>query len=245
MKAILLGAGYATRLYPLTREKPKPLLPVGGIPIIQRIMGRILSVKDLDGIYIVTNHRFFSNYNSWLSEYKPQKKLPDIRIFDDGSISPDDRLGAIGDIQFVIKNAKIKDDLLVVAGDNIIEFDVTPFINFAHKNGSTVGLKDLKKSELISKYGAVTIDSRNKIIDFEEKPPQPKTTLISIGLYYFLKKHLSLMDDYVKSGHNPDAPGYYVQWLHKQIDLYGYVIDGPWFDIGDIDSYNDANRMFA
>src|SRR3990170_7137173 len=134
MKAILLGAGYATRLYPLTREKPKPLLPVGGIPIIQRIIGRILSVKDLDGIYIVTNHRFVSNYNSWLSGYKPQKKMPNIHIFDDGSISPDDRLGAIGDIQFVIKNAKIKDDLLVVAGDNIIEFDVTPFINFAHKN---------------------------------------------------------------------------------------------------------------
>lgn len=243
VKVLLLGAGYATRLYPLTRERPKPLLPIGGIPILQRIIERILSLKGLDAIYIVTNHRFANNYHNWLNNYKLQKKIATpIEIFDDMTISNDDKLGAIGDIQFVIDKANIKDDLLIVAGDNLLEFDINPFIRFAQEHGSSVGLKNLKNKDLVSHYSVLEIDKKNKIIYFEEKPPSPRSTLISIGLYYFIAKHVGLIKKYLKEGHNPDAPGYYIQWLHRQIDLHGYVFEGEWFDIGDIDSYNKANE---
>lgn len=245
MKALLLGAGYALRLYPLTRDRPKPLLPVGGIPIIQRVLERVLAVPGLEVIYIVSNHRFVSNYYNWLADYRSKNRPPiPIDVYDDMTSSPDDRLGAIGDINFVIKNAKIKDDLLVVAGDNLIEFDLAPFVTFATKRGSSVALKDIGASKLISQYSVVQLDQDNMIIDFEEKPPIPKGSLVSTGMYYFFADTLPMIQQYLELGYNPDAPGYYVQWLYKKIKLYGYIVEGIWFDIGDIDSYKEANDYF-
>lgn len=245
MKCLLLGAGYATRLYPLTKDRPKPLLPVAGVPILQRICERVLKLKGLDAIYVVTNHRFAPHYYNWLRDYQNHRALPvPIEIYDDLTTCPDDRLGAIGDIQFVIQNAKIEDDLLVIAGDNLIQFDLSALAAAAEAHGSSVtGLKDMKSRKSVSLYGAVEIDKKGRIVDFEEKPPRPRTPLISIGVYYFLKKHLPLFRQYLEAGHSKDAPGYYLQWLHKEIDLYGHVIEGDWFDIGDIDSYNLANEM--
>jgi glucose-1-phosphate thymidylyltransferase len=247
MKCLLLGAGYATRLYPLTRERPKPLLPVAGIPMLQRIVERVNAVSDIDRIYVVTNHRVVGHYYNWLRDYTLQKgSLPKlIEIFDDLTTSPDDRLGAIGDIQFVIKNAKIEDDLLVISGDNLFTFDLNDFVAFARPKGSAVCLKDLKSKKLVSLYGAVEVDKTGKVVDFEEKPPKPATTLISVGVYHFAKPHLPLLGQYLEEHHKPDAPGYYLQWLHQEIDLYGYVIQGEWFDIGDIDSYNKANDLYS
>ena len=244
MKALLLGAGYATRLYPLTKDRPKPLLPVAGIPILTRITEKLFSIKELDGIYVVTNHRFAANYYNWLRDYQVQRALPvPIEIFDDLTTSPDDRLGAVGDIQFVVKNAKLDDDLIVIAGDNLIEFSMTDFVAAAKPKGTAVCLKDLKSTKLVSLYGAVTVDKNGKLTDFEEKPPRPKTTLVSIGVYHFAKQHLPLFGEFLAAGTGKDAPGYYLQWLHRKIDVFGHVIDGDWFDIGDIDSYNQANEM--
>lgn len=244
MKCLLLGAGYATRLYPLTRERPKPLLPVAGVPILQRICEQIFKVKGIDTIYVVTNHRFVSHYYNWLRDYQNHRALPvPIEIYDDLTNTPDDRLGAIGDIQFVIQNAKIDDDLLVIAGDNLIQFDLQGFVNAAQAKGTSVCLKDLKSKKLVSLYGAVEVNKQGKIVGFEEKPPKPQTTLISIGVYCFKKQDLPLFKQYLEEGHSKDAPGYYLQWLHEQIDVIGYVIDGEWFDIGDIDSYNKANEI--
>ncbi len=244
MKCLLLGAGYATRLYPLTRERPKPLLPVAGVPILQRICEKIFKVKGLETIYVVTNHRFAGHYWNWLRDYQTQRALPvPIEIYDDLTTSPDDRLGAIGDIQFVIQNAKIDDDLLVVAGDNLFEFDLQDFSVFAASKGSAVCLKDLKSRELVSLYGAVEVDKGGRIVDFEEKPPKPRTTLISVGVYHFARKHLPHFKQFLEEGRSKDAPGYYIQWLHEKIDLFGYVVEGEWFDIGDIDSYNRANEV--
>jgi glucose-1-phosphate thymidylyltransferase len=247
MKCLLLGAGYATRLYPLTRERPKPLLPVGGIPMLQRIVEEVNRVPDVDRIYVVTNHRFVSHYYNWLRDYTLQKgSLPKIiEIFDDLTTSPDDRLGAIGDINFVLKNAKVDDDLLVIAGDNLFTFQLNDFISFAReKKSSAVCLKDLKSKKLVSLYGMVEVDKNQKIVDFEEKPPKARTTLISIGVYYFSRQHLPLFTTYLEQRHSPDAPGFYLQWLYQQIDFYGYVIKGDWYDIGDIDSYTDANKLY-
>lgn len=246
MKCLLLGAGYATRLYPLTRERPKPLLPVGGIPMLQRIVEQVDKVSEVDRIYVVSNHRFVGHYYNWLRDHTQRKKIlpKPIEIFDDLTGTPDDRLGAIGDIQFVIRGAKIDDDLLVISGDNLFTFPLSEFVAFARPRGSAVCLKDLKSKKIVSLYGAVEVDKDFKIVNFEEKPPQPKSTLISLGVYFFSRAHLPLVADFLENRHSPDAPGYYLQWLHEQIDLYGHVVQGEWFDIGDIDSYNKANDLF-
>jgi glucose-1-phosphate thymidylyltransferase len=244
MKCLILGAGYATRLYPLTRERPKPLLPVAGVPILQRICEEVFKVKGIDRIYLVTNHRFAPHYYNWLRDYETHRALPvPVEIYDDLSNSPEDRLGALGDIQFVVQNARIEDDLLVIAGDNLFEFPLQSFLDAAAGKGSAVCLKDLKSKKLVSLYGAIEIDAKGKVVDFEEKPPRPRSTLISVGVYLFGKAHLPLIRQYLEEGYKKDAPGYYLQWLHKQVDVHGHVIDGEWFDIGDIDSYNLANEM--
>jgi glucose-1-phosphate thymidylyltransferase len=244
MKCLLLGAGYATRLYPLTKDRPKPLLPVAGVPILQRICEQLFKVKALDKVYVVTNHRFAPHYYNWLRDYQNHRALPvPIEIFDDLTTTPDDRLGAIGDIQFVIQNAKVDDDLMVIAGDNLIEFSLQDFVEAAQPKGTAACLKDLKVKKKVSLYGAVEVNKQGRVIDFEEKPPRPRTTLISIGVYFFSKAHLPLFRQYLEEGHSKDAPGFYLQWLHKQIDVHGHVIDGEWYDIGDIDSYNAANEI--
>jgi len=245
MKCLILGAGYATRLYPLTREKPKPLLPVGGVPMLTRIIRRLVSIKGLDKIYIVINHKFVNNYEGWLGNYKEKESSKPIEILDDGTDSNDTRLGAIGDIHFVLKKENIRDDLLVVAGDNLFDFDLTPFIKFARKNkSSAIGIKDIKDKKFVSLYSTCQLNEKSVVVDFEEKPQFPKTTLISIAIYFFLKKHLGLFKEYVDAGNNLDAPGYYIAWLYKRIPLLGFIFGGRWFDIGDIDSYNKANSEF-
>lgn len=244
MKCLLLGAGYATRLYPLTRERPKPLLPVAGVPILQRICEQVFKVKTLDKMYVVSNHRFAGHYWNWLRDFQNHRALPvPIEIYDDLTNTPDDRLGAIGDIDFVIKNAKVDDDMMIIAGDNLIQFSLQDFAAAAQPKGTAVCLKDLKDKKLVSLYGAVEVDKDGKVVDFEEKPPKPRTTLVSIGVYYFSKAHLPLFRQYLQMGNSKDAPGYYLQWLHKQIPVHGHVVDGDWYDIGDIDSYNTANEM--
>jgi len=245
MKALLLGAGYATRLYPLTKERPKPLLPVGGVPILQRIVGKLAGVKEIDTAYIVTNHRFVSHYYNWLRDFQAQKKTgPAIEIFDDLTTSNDDRLGAVGDIDFVIKHAKIDEDLLVVAGDNLFDFSMAEFLAFARPKKAAVALYDVKSKALASLYGIVTTAKDGRITDFEEKPPVPSATLACVGVYYFAKEHLGQIRQYLGEGQKRDAPGYYIEWLHARIPLYGWVMTGSWYDIGDIDSYTKANELY-
>src|SRR5258706_1256543 len=244
MKALLLGAGYATRLYPLTRERPKPLLPIGGVSILERICEKLFKVPGLDRIFIVTNHRFAGHYYSWLRDFHGGKPPIPIEIFDDLTTSNDDRLGAIGDIDFVIHHAKIDDDLMVIAGDNLFEFSLAEFVKFAKAKGSAVCIKDLKSKDLASLYGVVKVNKAGKIVDFEEKPPVPESTLIAIGVYYYGKPTLKLLRQYLEEGHKKDAPGDFVAWLHGQIELYAWPVKGEWYDIGDIDSYNKANEQY-
>jgi glucose-1-phosphate thymidylyltransferase len=244
MKCLLLGAGYATRLYPLTRERPKPLLPVGGVPILQRICDALTGVPGLDRIYVVTNHRFAAHYYNWLRELGATR-IP-IEIFDDMTMSNDDRLGAIGDMDFVIRHAKIDDELLVIAGDNLFEFDLADFTKFARdRRASAVAVKDLKSRERASLYGVVELDKKGRILDFEEKPPVPQSTHVAIGMYCFAKEHVPLIRHYLEEGHNKDQPGHYIAWLHKEVPVYGFPVKGDWYDIGDIDSYNQANELYA
>jgi len=247
MKCLLLGAGYATRLYPLTRERPKPLLPIGGVPILQRIVEKVYAAGAVDHLYIVTNHRFTGHYWNWKRDFEAhRRKLPaPIDVFDDLTTSNEDRLGAIGDIDFVIRNAKIDDDLLIISGDNLFDFALKDFLTPAKKKRAAVALYDVKSKELASLYGIVSVAKDRRITDFVEKPPAPESTLACIGVYYFGREHVPLFRQYLEEGGKKDAPGYYIEWLHRQIPLFGWVIPGTWYDIGDIDSYNKANELYV
>ncbi|HVE38609.1 MAG TPA: nucleotidyltransferase family protein [Planctomycetota bacterium] len=243
MHALILGAGYATRLYPLTVDRPKPLLPVGGVPILQRICGQIASAGKVEKIHVVTNHRFASHYEQWLKEYGSRNapRVP-IVIHDDQTTTPENRLGAIGDLQFVLEKGRVDDDLVVIAGDNLISGSLTPFLECGRSKGAAVGLKDLRSKQLVSLYGVVETDSENRVVGFQEKPAEPRSTLIAVGLYYFPRATLPLVRTYLDLGSGKDAPGYYLQWLHRRIPVYGHVLDGEWFDIGDLDSYHRADE---
>jgi glucose-1-phosphate thymidylyltransferase len=243
MHALILGAGYATRLYPLTVDRPKPLLPIGGVPILQRICGQLAAAGFFETIHVVSNHRFAPHYERWHQEFRSRHALRvPIVIHDDLTTTPENRLGAIGDLQFVIEKARLADDLVVMAGDNLIDGSLAPFLESARAKGATVGLKDLGSKERVSLYGVVETASDGRILGFQEKPPQPRSTLIAVGLYYFPSTTLPLVRTFLDLGSGKDAPGYYLQWLHREIPVFGHVLEGEWFDIGDLDSYRRADE---
>ncbi|HVR86346.1 MAG TPA: nucleotidyltransferase family protein [Planctomycetota bacterium] len=246
MDALILGAGYATRLYPLTKSRPKPLLPVGGVPIIERICRQLTELNPLETIYIVSNHTFVDQYEAWLTDYGRRHPSPPlIALYDDQTTTPDNRLGAIGDIRFVIEHAALQNDLLVIAGDNLIDGSLTEFVASAKTRGTTVGLKDFRRPEKVSLYGVVELSPDERIVGFEEKPTQPRSTSVAVGLYYFPRKTLPLVQQYLDSGLSKDAPGYYLQWLHRVTPVFGFTLPGDWYDIGDLDSYRQADDRMS
>ena len=244
MKALLLAAGYATRLYPLTLNQPKPLLPVAGRPVIEFILDIVEPIKELDEIFIVTNQKFTPHFEDWCKKYPSHKK---IAIVNDGTTTNDDRLGATGDIEFVVREKLVSDDLLVLAGDNIFRTPLDEFINFSlsKRPSASIGLYDVKDKVLAKKYGIVAIDKNSKVVDFKEKPKNPASTLAAKCLYFFPKEKLGLMKEYLSTGANEDAPGFFLEWLSKKDIMFGYVFrDEKWFDIGDVKSYKEANKIF-
>ncbi|MBU4149683.1 MAG: nucleotidyltransferase family protein [Candidatus Omnitrophica bacterium] len=244
MKALLLAAGYATRLYPLTLDKPKPLLPVAGKPVLEYMLDIAEPLKEVDEIFVVTNHKFAVYFEEWSKGYKSNKKIV---VVDDGTLSNDDRLGATGDIEFVIKDKGIKDDLLVLAGDNIFNTPLEGFLSFSYSKRPSVsiGLYDVKDLELAKKYGIVSLDKNNRVLEFQEKPANPLSTLAAKCLYFFPKENLDVLRAYLNTDNSGDAPGYFLQWLCKKEHMYGYIFqDEKWFDIGDKESYEEANKAF-
>lgn len=245
MKALILAAGYATRLYPLTKEYPKPLLEVKGRPIIDYIIDKLNKVLVIDEIYIITNSKFIVTFGKWLKTLKSSKK---ITLIDDLTKSNKDRLGAIGDINFVVKKRNIGDDLLVIGGDNLFSGSLKGFLAFCRKNSlaASIGLYRLKQKKDASRYGVAQLDKNNKIISFEEKPDKPKSSLVAMCLYYMPKNYLSLINKYIHSKKKKtDATGSYMAWLKEKSDVYGYVFGGSWFDIGDYKFLNAAKKSFA
>jgi glucose-1-phosphate thymidylyltransferase len=219
---------------------------VGGIPILERICGQLGEAGTIETIHVVTNHRFAGHYEQWLREYRSRRRPPcEVRIHDDRTTTPENRLGAIGDIQFVLETAPIGNDLLVIAGDNLIGGSLSPFLATAAARGASVGLKDLRSKRLVSLYGVVETGEDGRILGFEEKPAEPKSTLIAIGLYYFPASTLPLIRRYLDLGNSKDQPGYYLQWLHRQTPVFGHVRDGEWYDIGDLESYRAADETMT
>ncbi len=243
MKALILAAGYATRLYPITKEYPKPLLKVGERPIIDYIIDKLDAIAWIDEIFVVTNSKFYLEFRKWKEHLNPGKRVV---VVDDLTKSHADRRGAIGDIDFVIKKKNIREDLLVIGGDNLFEGGLADFLACArsHKTHPVIGVYDIKDKALSNKYGVIKMNGRNRIIDFQEKPGIPKSTLVAMCLYYFPRNCLTLIKEYLNTKDKHDATGFYIDWLRKAIPVYGFVFDGCWYDIGDHKFYQEAKESF-
>lgn len=233
MKALILAAGYATRLRPLTDTIPKQLLPVGGRPMVDWILDRIEETS-ADEIHLVTNARFAADFERWAVG-------KDVRVHNDGTTSNEDRLGAIGDIAFV----GLDDDLLAIAGDNLFDYSLADYESYWRaKGGSAVAVHDVRDRELARRYGIVDVDADDRITNFVEKPADPPTTLCATATYLYRREHAALVSTYLAEGNPHDQPGNFVAWLHKREPVYAYRFSGAWYDIGDHAQLLEAdNRM--
>jgi glucose-1-phosphate thymidylyltransferase len=227
VNAIILAAGYATRLRPLTDTWAKELLPVGGTPIIDRIVDKLGEVDDVDEIHVVTNARKAPAFLEW-------SRGRDVIVHDDGTTSNEDRLGAIGDMLFVIDHAGLDDDLLVIAGDNLFDFRLADLVAYWRTKGvaSAVAVRDVGSLELASQYGVVDLADDGKIRSFVEKPADPASSLAATASYVFHREHARLIRAYLEGEHGSDQPGRFVGWLHRHEPVYGWVFHETWFDIG-------------
>ena len=252
MKIILLCAGYATRLYPLTQDTPKPLLSIGERPILEWIFDRVREVKEVEAVYIVTNHRFAGHFEKWARCLAPVG-VPGtfcwpIEIIDDQTTTNENRLGAIGDLAYVLKAKKIgAEDLLVLAGDNFFDFDLRHFVEKSRSchPHPVIAAYDVEDRTLARQYGLVKTDPSGKVVEFYEKPENPPTTLASCGLYWLPGATRVLLDRYLASGNNSDQPGHYMRWLAETSGLYAVSLKGRWLDIGDHASYKRANTLLG
>jgi glucose-1-phosphate thymidylyltransferase len=244
VKAVVLAAGYATRLQPLTESKSKMLLPLAGRPMLDYLVDRIEAVPDVEEIHLVTNARFAPDFEHWAAA-RSGARVP-IRVHDDGTTSNDDRLGAIGDLQFTIDQAALDDDLLIVAGDNLFDFDLRDLIEFwrAKDDGSTIAVREIDDRELLRQYSVIEVDEKGRVVSLVEKPDEPVGTLAGVAIYVLRREHVALVRRYLDEGNVPDQPGRLFVWLYPRVPVYAYRFPGDWLDIGDRDQLLEAdNRM--
>ena len=246
MKVLILAAGYATRLYPLTLTQPKPLLPVAGKPMIEYVLDNLAPVGGLERVYVVTNAKFAGHFQEWADAYHAGHPRLDVTIVNDGSTDDSNKLGAIGDLHLVLTRERMDDDLIVVAGDNLFSQSLEAFGRYGREVGAPVlAVYDVGDLEQIRRYNAITIDANRRITFFEEKPKQPTSTITGIALYYYPAAIVPLIQQYIAEGNNPDQPGRLVQWLYPRVPFYTWPVPGLWYDIGSKETLEEANRIFA
>ncbi len=244
MKAIILAAGYATRMYPLTRDTPKTLLPVNGRPILEYILDRISEVSDINEAVIVTNNKFHGKFVEWQKAYSAPSGLL-LRILNDGTNRNEDRIGSVGDIEFAVRNLGIREDFMVVNSDNLFSFDLCGILgSMIEKKRAIVGVYDVGDLGIARQKGNPLLDGEGRIIDFREKDPETKSTLCSTGIYCFPARTIDSIRRYLAEGNSLDRSGDFIAWLHKKEEVYGHVFDnGYCFDIGTKESYEEAERF--
>jgi len=242
MKCMFLVAGYATRLFPLTINQPKALLEIGGRPILDYVLDQVNEIDAIDEIVVISNNKFFPHFCEWAESKDNQKP---IIVVNDNTMDDATKLGAIGDIDFAIDSAGINDDLMVLAGDNLFTFQLQDFYDFFMKNQKdciTVHLVE-EISEL-QRMGVAQLDDNGLVLDMEEKPQVPKSNTAVDPFYIYKKSTLPLIKKYLAEGNNPDAPGNFPSWLHKQQDVIAHWIDGFSIDIGTVANYEYVNEHF-
>jgi glucose-1-phosphate thymidylyltransferase len=213
MKAIILAAGYATRLYPLTKDKPKGLLDIAGRPIIDYILAEIRTLPGIDGICVVTNDRFYGHYLNW----RDASGEKDVIVLNDETDSELNKRGAIGDIDFVIKSLTYDDELFIIAGDNFFTFKLMDYYAFYRsKDSDCVCAKEMHELELLRQVAVAEVDERGKLISLVEKPREPSSNLGVYAAYFYTRETAKLVDTYLKEGNNPDSPGHFPVWLYTE-----------------------------
>ncbi len=247
MNILILAAGYATRLYPLTLTKAKPLLDVSGKPMLEWVIDNLAPIDGIEKVYVVTNSKFAADFQAWADQYNASHPKLAFEIINDGSTSDGDKLGAIGDISLCISRANLADsDLIVVAGDNLFSQSLEDFGRFCkEKNQPVLGLYDVGSLDQAKKYGVVAVNNDGVITSFEEKPAEPKSTLIGIALYYYPKATIPSFATYLAAGNNPDQPGRFVQWLYQQTPVQTWQVPGTWYDVGSKETLEEANQIFT
>jgi glucose-1-phosphate thymidylyltransferase len=239
VKALLLAGGYATRLRPITDTVAKPLLPVGGRPMIDWILDRVTELGEVERVHVVTNARHAPEFERWASGR-------DVVVHDDGTTSNEDRLGALGDVAFAIEHGGLADDdLLVIAADNLFEFPLAAYTDFwRRKGGSAIAVHRLADPSLARLYGVVELDEDDQVVGLEEKPSEPRSDLVSTATYLFGRDHVALLERYLAEGNPPDPPGRFVVWLHEREPVYGYRFSEDWLDIGDPAQLLEADNRY-
>jgi glucose-1-phosphate thymidylyltransferase len=239
MKALVLAAGYATRLYPLTLDRPKALLEVGGRPMLDHILDQ-LEAMGVDETIVVTNAKFTPHFEEWA------RGRDRVVVVNDGTTSNDDRLGAIGDIGYVLDELGIDDDLVVIAGDNLFSELVSGFAAFGRQvDAPVLAVHDMGDLSRMHEYNQVELDEDDRIVFFEEKPSEPRATLAGVALYFYPRTTLPLVRQYLREGNNPDQPGRLVEWLHPRVPVYAWRIPGIWYDIGSAETLAQADAIFS
>ncbi len=243
MKAIILAAGYATRLYPLTLNQPKALLPIADKAIIDYIVDEIEEIEKVDELIVISNEKFYPHFSQWA---KMRKCRFPINVLNDKTTDDTNKLGAVGDMQFAIDTLGIDDDILVMAGDNIFTFKLKDFYDeYVKKNTDMILVKEINEIEELRRMANVMTDDAGNVLDMEEKPQNPKSNIAAFASYIYKKDTVKLIKKYLDEGNNPDAPGFFPSWLHKHKDVYAYKFEGECYDIGTPKSYKEVNDIFS
>lgn len=243
MKALILAAGYATRLYPMTREVPKALLPLGPGTILDHIVRKVERVSGISEIVLVSNHRFASAFRAWAESR--ECSVP-VRVLDDGSTHEGNRLGAVGDMAFAVKEMGMEEDLLVMAGDNVFTFELQEYVDFYHKRQrDCILVQPMERKEDLQRVGVVQLDEGDTVLSFEEKPAHPRTNLGVLAVYIYRKDTLPLIGEYLNEGNQPDAPGYFPEWLCQRKEMAAYRARGTSYDIGTPEAYREVTENYA
>lgn len=240
MKALILAAGYGTRIQEAVKDKPKALIEVSNKTILDYLFDQLRDMSGIDDFYLVTNSKFYDQFVAWRNAHNIK-----IEILDDKTSSNEERLGAVGDLQLLIDRYNIQDDILVCAADTIVQPKLAPFVESFDKNRASWICVRREPSEEDRKHrGIVSVDNKMRVIDFEEKPDKPKSDLASVPFYIYPKEIIPMIKEFLDTGANADAPGHFVAWLYKKQPVYAYNIEGKVMDIGNPESLEKARQVF-
>jgi glucose-1-phosphate thymidylyltransferase len=245
MKAIILAAGYATRLYPLTKDYPKALLQVAGKAILDYIVEEVETIDEVDDIIIVSNDLFYRHFQDWATGKRPVCKKK-ILLVNDGTNGEDTKLGAIRDLQFVLDLYEIEEDIVVIAGDNLFTYKLMDaFLKFRQLDQDLILAKILTDESMLKRMAVGILDENGRIVDMEEKPKNPKSDIAFFATYFYRRDTLPLIRQYLDEGNPPDAPGYFPAWLYMRKPVYAYLFEGECYDIGTKESYYEVRELFG